>query len=431
MSLWRTILLAINLVGARFGGAAISLASQILLARLLTRDEVGVVFMGMSAAAFLSLVVTAGYPQLAITNLPRYYTLGRKQLVRAFHGAFWADGLWMSLATFAIAAICYFWLPVSEGIKTAILFGCLSAPASALIRMNSSVANSKRLYALSYVPDFLYRPGLLLSFLAGAWLWRIPLSINLVLTVFVAANTAVAVLQAWQLGKDGTFQGMGGHAIARLTQRLRGRALALVLVGAVAAAFSDIVTVIAGFFLPERDVAIVGVTIRLAALAGFITQATQQFILPDLTDAMAKGTATDVRKLLLRINWVALSAIIACIGGALALGGFVLQIYGAEYVSGYWPLILFMISQAFRAGSGMNQHLLSLAGYQVKTAGACAVAMMTLIAFTTLLTPKWGVIGLAMAVVIADALWATLLALQAQRLVGRRGDLWGVLAARA
>jgi O-antigen/teichoic acid export membrane protein len=431
MSLWRTILLAINLVGARFGGAAISLASQVLLARLLTRDEVGVVFMGMSAAAFLSLVITAGYPQLAITNLPRYYTLGRERLVRAFHAAFWADGLWMSLATFAVAAICYFWLPVSDGIKTAILFGCLSAPASALIRMNSAVANSKRLYTLSYVPDFLYRPGLLLLFLAAAWAWNLVLTVNLVLIVFVAANTAIAVLQASQLGKDGTFQGLSGHAGRKLSIPLRGRALSLVLVGAVAVAFSDIVTVIAGLFLPEGDVAIVGVTIRLAALAGFITQATQQFVLPDLTDAMARGKPADVRRLLMRINVVALGAIIGCLGGALIFGGLVLQVYGAEYATGYWPLILFMISQAFRAGSGMNQHLLSLAGYQLKTAGACALAMMTLIACTSMFTPIWGVGGLAAAVVVADALWAALLALQAQRLTGRRGDIIGLLMARA
>jgi O-antigen/teichoic acid export membrane protein len=431
MSLWRTILLAINLVGARFGGAAISLASQVLLARLLTRDEVGIVFMGMSAAAFLSLVVTAGYPQLAITNLPRYYTLGRERLVKSFHAAFWADGLWMSLATFAVAAISYVWLPLSDGLKTAILFGCLSAPASALIRMNSAVANSKRLYTLSYVPDFLYRPGLLLAFLIVAWVWRITLSVNVVLVIFVLANTAVAVLQAWQLGRDGAFQGMGGHAIRKLTNLLRGRALPLVIVGSVAVAFSDIVTVIGGLFLPERDVAIVGVTIRLAALAGFITQATQQFILPDLTDAMAKGTRADVNRLLLRINMVALTAILACIGGASVFGGLVLKIYGPAYADGYWPLLIFMVSQAFRAGSGMNQHLLSLAGYQLKTAGACALAMMTLVSCTMLLTPVWGVTGLAAAVVISDALWAALLSLQSQRLTGRRGDILGLLTAAA
>ena len=85
MSLWRTILMAVNLLGVRLGGAAIGLLSQILLARLLSQHDVGVVFLGMSAAAFISLLITGGYPILAITCLPRYYALGRKNLVHAFH----------------------------------------------------------------------------------------------------------------------------------------------------------------------------------------------------------------------------------------------------------------------------------------------------------------------------------------------------------
>ncbi len=102
MSLWRTILLAVNLVGVRFAGAAIGLASQILLARLLTQNDVGVVFMGMSAAGFISLLITGGYQILAVTCLPRYYALGRNNLVRAFHAAFLHDSLWISLGTFAL-----------------------------------------------------------------------------------------------------------------------------------------------------------------------------------------------------------------------------------------------------------------------------------------------------------------------------------------
>ena len=169
MSLWRTILLAVNLVGVRFGGATIGLASQILLARLLTQHDVGVVFLGMSAAAFISLLITGGYPILAITCLPRYYALGRKDLVRAFHAALLRDSLWISIASFALAAVAYFWLPLKDGVKIALLFGCLSAAAAALIRINGAVANSVRRYALSYVPDFLYRPGLLLAYLVFAW----------------------------------------------------------------------------------------------------------------------------------------------------------------------------------------------------------------------------------------------------------------------
>jgi O-antigen/teichoic acid export membrane protein len=426
MSLWRTILLAVNLVGVRFAGAAIGLASQILLARLLTQNDVGIVFMGMSAAAFISLLITGGYPTLAITCLPRYYALGRKNLVRAFHFATLRDSLWISLATFALAAIVYFWLPLNDGIKTALLFGCLSAPASAFIRMNSAAANSVRRYALSYVPDFLYRPGLLLAFLLVAWALGMRLGVVQVLMAFVVMNTIVALGQAWFIRGEGIFSGLKWPRRHDLASLLRGRAAALVVVGAVAASFADIVTLIAGFFLPAEKVALVGVAIRLAALAGFITQATQQFILPDLTAAMTRGTAQQVQAILLRINVIGLGAILACVVGAMLFGTWALRIFGAEYEAGHWPLVLFMVSQAFRAASGMNQHLLSLAGYQIRTAGSCLVAMGVLIGGTALLAPSLGVMGLAIAVILADAVWAALLALQAQRLTGRRGDILGV-----
>ncbi len=427
MSLWRTILLAVNIVGVRFGGAAIGLASQILLARLLSQHDVGVVFLGMSAAAFISLLITGGYPILAITCLPRYYALGRKNLVRAFHAAFLQDSLWISIVSFALAAVAYFWLPLDNGLKIALLFGCLSAPALALIRINGAVANSVRRYTLSYVPDSLYRPGLLLAYLVFAWGLGLYLSIAHVLWAFVVTNTIVAIAQAWLIGEDGARSGLKWSGRHHLAPVLRSRAAALVIVGIVTASFADVVTLIAGFYLNTADVALVGVTIRLAALAGFITQATQQFILPDLTAAMTRGTSQQVHALLLRINMIALAAILACVVGAMLFGPLALRIFGSGYEAGHWPLVLFMISQAFRAASGMNQHLLSLAGYQIKTAGSCLVAMAVLVGGAALFTPSHGVMGLAYAVLIADAVWAGLLALQTQRLTGRRGDIIGVL----
>ena len=35
--------------------------------------------------------------------------------------------------------------------------------------MNSAIANTVRRYTLSYVPDFLFRPGLLLLYLVTSW----------------------------------------------------------------------------------------------------------------------------------------------------------------------------------------------------------------------------------------------------------------------
>jgi O-antigen/teichoic acid export membrane protein len=430
MSLWRAIVLAINLVGARFGGAAIALSSQILLARLLTQDQVGVVFMGMSAAAFMGLLVTGGYPQLAITCLPRYYSLGRTNLIYAFHAAFLHDSLRITLCTFAVAAVVYLYVPLDSGLKTALLFGCLSAPASAAIRINSSVANSLRRYALSYVPDFLYRPGLLLLFLLAAWGLGAKLTVNEALWAFVISNTIVAFVQALMIGSKGARSGLKWSGRHNLAPIMRSRAAALVIVGIVAASFSDIVTLISGFFLDAADVAVVGVAIRLAALAGFITQASQQFILPDLTDAMTHGTPKQVHALLMRINAISMAAILAGVAGAVVLGPYALQVFGAGYQVGHWPLVLFMVSQTFRSASGMNQYLLSLGGHQIKTAGSCIIAMVVLVASTALLTPNFGIMGLAGAVVVADVVWAILLSAQCQNLTGRRGDILGVLQDR-
>ncbi len=427
MTFWRTLVLTFNLVGLRLGGAAIGLASQILLARLLSQNDVGEVFLGMSAAAFLSLALAGGYPQLAITCLPRYHALARKNLVRTFHGASLHDGARISVFIFAVAAIVYFWLPISDSMKTALLFGCISAPPSAFIRLNSSAANSVRRYGMSYVPDLFYRPGLFFGYLVVAWLFGLHLNVVEVLWAFVIANTVIAIGQAVAMGRDGTIAGLNWPDRHKLASHLRGRAAALVLVGLVATSFADIVTLLAGLFLVPADVALVGVAVRLAALAGFVTQATQQFVIPDLTAAMTRGSSADVRALLLRVNYFSLGAIFACVIGVVLFGGVALHIFGPAYEAARWPLALFMLSQAFRAASGMNQYLLSIAGFQIKTAGTCALAMIVLVAASTILTPNHGVLGLAVAAIIADAFWAALLALQAKRLTGRRGDIIGAL----
>ena len=86
-----------------------------------------------------------------------------------------------------------------------------------------------------------------------------------------------------------------------------------------------------------------------------------------------------------------------------------------------------MISQLFRAAGGMNQYLLSIDGFQGRTANSCIFAVTALAASASLLTPAFGVLGMAFAVVIADFLWAAVLGVQAQRYAGYRGDILAVL----
>ncbi|MFN0190401.1 MAG: hypothetical protein ACKVP5_00255 [Aestuariivirga sp.] len=415
--------LVLNLVGTRFAGAALGLLSQLILARLFSKDDVGIIFIAMSAVAFASLAITGGYPALALTCLPRYLALGRTSLEKAFFAAFRHDALILGLAGAVLAVIAALLIPLDPGTRLALFFACITAPSSAFIRINSSIANSRRRYALSYVPDFIYRPGLLLLFLAASWAIGVNLTVWHVLWAFFAVNVLVAAGQAYLLRGSGILSGIASKPRHKLAPYLRGRAFSLVIVAAIATAFSDLVTLVGGFFLPHEDVAVLGVAVRLAAIAAFVTQAAQQFILPDLTAALTRSGTAEARTMLLRVNIIAIGTIAAFVLGSALFGDLVLRIFGEGYELGKWALILFLVGQAIRAAGGMNQHLLSLAGHQLKTAGACLLAMIVLFALSSLLAPQFGVEGIAMAVIASELVWALMLGAQAHRLAGQRGDI--------
>jgi Na+-driven multidrug efflux pump len=73
---------------------------------------------------------------------------------------------------------------------------------------------------------------------------------------------------------------------------------------------------------------------------------------------------------------------------------------------------------------------LSITGFQAKTAISCIFAATVLVAGVSVLAPRYGVNGAAVAVLVADAVWALLLAIQAGRYAGYRGDIAGLLRPR-
>ena len=429
MSVWRLISLMTSLIGARVLGAAFGFMAQLILARTFPRDDVGVVFLAMSATVFLSLVMTGGYPALGVTTLARYQTLGRKSLVNGFLSAALKDSLVLSIVVVAILAAVLTLMPLSSGISTALLVGCIAAPAYAVMRLNNTAANSLRKFGLSYVPDFVIRPALLFLFILLMLAIYPAFRVSHVLWAFVAITFSVTLLQAYYMRAESAFDGLGHKVHRRLARVYRSQALSLLIIALVTLTFADIVTLISGFFLHEADIAVLGVSIRLAALVGFVTQSSQQFVMRDLTAAMARGDRRGVDQLLLKTNALALGAMALALLGAALFGDRVLGLFGADYKAGHWALVLFLVSQTLRAASGMNAHLLSLGGHHIRSASLCFVSVAILVAGIAVLAPRYGVFGVAVATVAAEIVWAISLAILVQRLTGRRGDILAVVRA--
>jgi O-antigen/teichoic acid export membrane protein len=382
----------------------------------------------MSMAAIMSLIVTAGYPMLALTELPRYYARGRTKIVAMLHSLAFIDWMILSVVILVLSVAALLFLPMSDGMRLALIFGLLSSPVSAIIRYVSAIANSHKLYAATLVPDNVVRPGIFLLFIGAAYIFGIALPLVTVLIAYVASNAVTALIQipfvADKLPQGADFI----RPRTKFASVVRRRSFAIAIVAAVATMFADIVTLLGGMILPPEDVGILGVTIRLAAIAGFFIQSTQQLVLPDLTVAIADRDQSKSDQILLRLNILTMAVIAAALIGTIVLGPFALRIFGPAYEQGEGLLILFMIGQAIRAFSGMNQQVLSIAGQQVRTVWACVVAVIFLVCFWILFGKTWGLLGIGYAVIGAELVWCLMLAVQAQALTGRRADLLWILS---
>jgi O-antigen/teichoic acid export membrane protein len=430
MTLTRMVGMVFGLVGIRIVGAGLNLLSQVIFAHIFSPTDVGVIFLCMSTTAFFGLVATVGYPWLALTLLPRFETLGLQKIQHAFHGAFLHDGFitYVVLCVLCIAATMLLGVPIEN--RTALLFACLGAPASVMMRAGSAVANSQRSFTLSYAPDFIVRPLLLLVYILVLIVSGIHVSMLHALVAFIVALYIVGFGQAFILGEHGPLPSDIKYSRPALTRALRPRAISLGIVAVVATSFADLVTMIAGFLLPSTDLAVLAVTVRLAAMAGFIIQVAQQFVLPDLTAALTKRDPISAQNILLRLNLITIATIIGALLGTLIFGRFALSVFGKTYEVGQPLLIALMIGQSIRAFSGMNQQLLSIAGHQAKTAGASIAAFLALVVVASLAAPSNGMMGIGFAVIVAELIWSLILAVQSQRYTGGRGDIFWLLSAK-
>jgi O-antigen/teichoic acid export membrane protein len=428
MTLGKMIQLALGSVGARLAGAGISLITQLVLTRNFAASDVGIIFLAMSMAAIFSLIVSAGYPSLSLTQLPRFQALKLNRLIAAFHGAFLRDFATVTLALFAIVGAIVMFAPINPGLRIALVFGCLSAIPSGLMRYNGSLANVLRRYKLAFLPDFIFRPGLFFIYIAGSFALGIQLTLIHVLWAFIISNTVVAFTWALLMREGGLKLKFWSDVKPKLTAALRNRLLALMIVAAVTTLFADVVTLIGGFLLPHEDVALLGLTIRLASLAGFIIQSSQQFVLSDLTHALTIHDSKSADSILMRMNFLTLGTVIAELIAATLFGRFFLSFFGSVYQQGHWLLVLLIIGQAVRALSGMNQHMLSIGGFQLRSAMACLIGVLILVVSWLLFQPMFGILGVGLAVISAELCWGLIVGGETQKLTGRRGDLFWLMS---
>jgi O-antigen/teichoic acid export membrane protein len=286
-----------------------------------------------------------------------------------------------------------------------LLTAFIGVPFLALIKLEVGLANAFSWFALSFIPNNVVRP---LLFLAGIFLsWHLTQSLEsgLAMRIHVAAIVLVTALLTLLL--YGSIRKQLLPAPPTQEASLWNRtASSLLLLGVFANYFPEFTVIMIGFFLPSEEIAIYNAGYRIALLTSFGLFAVDAFVAPALARFYRKGLRSEllqVVRLATKLRFlVALCAMVLFV----ALGKYILALFGEEFVTGYKVLLILSLAQLSIAAVGPSMRLLSISGFQNQGlyASVLALALWALIAI--ILVPLFGITGAAVSAFFSLTVWS-------------------------
>ena len=323
-------------LAVRLSGAAAD-PTQLLLARLLAPEALGIFFPTTSLAAVFGLITAWGYPNLTPRFISRYRERNRPLMLAGFLRNAARDIAVSSLLTGLVVIVAAaLWPGAASETRMAYMLAGIAIPFWATLTLNSATASAIRDFRLAYIPDSLLRPSLFLTSIG------IMIALGEKLTVVVAIAMLIAITALVTLGQFLVLKHIFPTGVAQrqtgLTRIWRAEALPLVIVALFTALFADLDILLVAPFLHGTDVAAFGISLKLALLVGFGVQVAHSVAAPDLADAHARRALTGAGATLRRASLfpVALTAM-ATLASA-AAGQYLLALFHPEFAQAKWAL---------------------------------------------------------------------------------------------
>ncbi len=407
----------------RVGGAAITFASQILLARWMGAAELGVYVTAFSACILLSTLATLGFPMAAIRFVGTGLARGDAGYVAGFvrHGRRIILLAGLAVALLGGGGLLLAGDAVAPAYRGPLLLAVAAVPFFAVLEFNGGVANAFRWLGQAFLPGNVIRP---LLFLAAIWLLAtVPAAGGLTATAAMQAQWAVMAIVA-----VGSAAGLRWRSRLLLGAAVPGDtgddwlrvALPLVGVTLFTAYLPEVVVVLGSLHLPSDQVAVLQVSYRVALLIAFGLYSVDAYTAPEAARLMATTDKAELRRLVRRVSrlrfWTALMAVIALA----AVGRPLLGLFGGEFMAGYTVLLILAVAQLPQAAAGPVLRLLTISGHQDQALIACVASLALLVPLVMILTPAWGMTGLAVAVLLTTLVWSAAMSWLVYRYLGIR-----------
>ncbi len=384
--------------GVRVVSALVIFAGQVLMARWLGAHDFGIYTYVWVVVHSLGTLATFGLSMSAVRFLNEYVEHGRPALARGFLRF---GRLVSFLVGVLVAAGGIFLLHVFPGIieadfRVPLMIGLASLPAFTLTDFHDGTGRARSWFGLAFVPPYVLRPLLLLTFVAiGVWVLG-ERDASVAAWALTLASWIVAIAQ--MLMQEHRFRRELGPGKAELRAReWLAVSLPLLLLDGFTLLMTNVDVLLLELFVPPAQIAIYFAAARVISFVAFIHFAVVAVAMPRFATAYARNDIATAGRLLRRFRlWTFLPSLVVA-GGLLALGPFILSLFGREFPAA-WPIMAILaVGHLARAVSGPSEAMMAVSGQQTRTAVITGTTAALNVVLNLVLIPRLGLFGAALA----------------------------------
>ncbi|MCP3917139.1 MAG: oligosaccharide flippase family protein [bacterium] len=414
------------LFACRFTGAVATFVVQVLLARWMGSEELGVYVLAFSWTALLATVACSGYPPAAMRFVAQGLAADERGSVAGFvtHAA--RNVLAASALIVLIGLALVFGSGWIESEHIAVFAAAMVAvPFLALTNLQGGIANGFAWFALAFVPQNVARPLVFLGGVSVVWYSGSTLNAGVAMGLHAAVMLAV-VLALFTRLRPRLTRTLGDATPVRTARLWRRTATPLLVLSLFSTYFPEVTVIVLGTLLPKEEIAIYNAGSRIALLIAFGLAAVDSFTMPAAVALHAKGNLAALQREIARATqlrfWAALFAVVF-LG---VVGPHLLGLFGKEFVRGQAVLMMLASAQLVRAGVGPVARLLAVTGHQDRCVYVFGCALVVALILMVSLVPRFGIEGAAASALATIAFWAIWLHVLVVRHVGIRPSVFAI-----
>lgn len=394
--------------GTRLAGAGVVFLIQAAIARFWGAGALGDFLLIIAATNIVAVLMPLGFETTGTFFAAEYRAAAEGRHLRGF--------MRRSYVHVAIVAV----ILLIAGYPLASLLGApgtviqahwgavvLMSCATALVYCNSAVlVGLKRPYA-GFFADTVFRPMLLVLALTvatvafgddafGAFVWMLAAGFGVI--------AAGQLLYLWRAVLAVPVTGEVRPTEARRWWRF---AVPWAIIALATDFFFDIDLILLSNLLDRETLAIFGVCTRVFSLVAFGVAAVYSVVLPDMFD-LAKDRDALLRKIG-EANLAAAGIAVVLFAVVLVGGPLALLLFGPEFGAGALPMAVLCLTLVVRAFFGPTSVVLSMNNRPYDVLPAIGIGMTVLVVANLLLVPPLGLMGAALAAVLAQTVWSAAL----------------------